>query len=82
METWLAIVAGDILPTVPSSGHLGQRSFCQKLLVGSSSCGFAGFSLIDLQMELKTAGQSKVPEQLGHNKVKGSQPLNLQVKTS
>ena len=79
MNTWLAISAGDILPTVPSSGHLGQRNLCQKLQGGSSTCGFAGLSLIDIQMELKTAGQSKVPEQLGHDKIKGSQPRYLQV---
>jgi hypothetical protein len=77
VDTWLAIIAGDILPNVPSSGHLGQRNLCQKLQVDSSASGFVGFSLIEIQMELKIAGQSKVPEQLGHDKIKGSQPLYL-----
>lgn len=31
-----------------------------------------------LQLELNTVGQSKVPEQLGHDKTRGSQPWYLQ----
>lgn len=73
MITWLAIIAGDILPTSPSSGHLGQRNLSQKLDVDSCACGFVDFSGTDIQIELKTAGQSKVPEQLGHDKIRGSQ---------
>lgn len=74
LSTWLAIIAGDSLPTSPSSGHLGHCNPCQKLKLVSSACGLVGFSLMDLQMELKMAGQSKLPEQLGHDKTNGSQP--------
>lgn len=35
-------------------------------------------SLINARIELNTVGHSKVPEQLGHDKVKGSQPPYLQ----
>lgn len=78
INTWLAIIAGDSFPTSPSPGHLGQRNLCQKLLIDSSSCGLVSFSLTDLQMELKIAGHSKVSEQLGHDKLNGSQPRYLQ----
>ena len=76
-NTWFAIIPGDILPMSPSSGHLGQRSLRQKLRVGSSCGIFVGFSPL-IQMELNTAGQSKVAEQLGHDKVSGSHPWYLQ----
>lgn len=72
--TWLAIIPGDILPASTSSGHLGQRNVRQKLY---SVSGLLGFSLTDMQMELQTAGQSKVLEQLGHDKINGSQPRYL-----
>ena len=74
----MAIIAGDSLPTSPSSGHLGQCNLCQKLDTESSSCGLVSLSWTDLQTELKIAGQSKVPEQLGHEKINGSQPRYLQ----
>lgn len=77
MVTWLAIIAGDSLPTSPPSGHLGHLNPCQKLQLDSSACELVGFSLMDLQMELNMTGQSKVLEQLGHDKTKGSQPLYL-----
>ena len=80
INTWLAIIAGDSLPTLPSPGHLGQRNLCQKLLK-SSSCGLVSFSLADLQMELKIAGHSKVPEQLGQDKLNGSHPRYLRLVT-
>lgn len=73
--TWLAIIPGDSLLTSTSSGHLGQRNVRQKLY---SVSGLPCFSLTDVQMELKTAGQSKVLEQLGHDKINGSQPRYLQ----
>lgn len=76
--TWFAIIAGYILPISPSSGHLGQRSLCQKLNIDSSSCCLIAFSLVDLQMELMTEGHSKVLEQLGHDKINGSQLPYLQ----
>lgn len=41
-------------------------------------CASVGFSLIEEHKELKTVGQSNVPEQLGHDKTSGSQPRYLQ----
>ena len=74
----MAIIAGDSLPASPSSGHFGQRILHQKSLEDSSPCSLVGFSVIDFAMELKMAGQSKVPEQRGHVRIKDLQSRYLQ----
>lgn len=75
-HTWFAINAEDIFPSL-SSGHLGQLNLSQTLLADSPTCKSAGFCLIDEHMELNIGAHSKEQEQLGHVKVKGSQPRNL-----
>lgn len=69
-------MAGDILPPSPS-GHLGQHNLCQKSLV-DPACWSSGFVLINVHTEVNIGELPKVPEQLGQDKTKGSQPRYLQ----
>ena len=75
----MASIGGEILDSSALSGHLGHRIWRQKLAVASFP-SFGSDTLVALVMRLDTGGQSKVPEQLGHDKRSGSQPRYLSLK--
>lgn len=79
--TWLASIEGEILDSTVLSRHLGHRIWRQKLAVASfPSIGSDTLVALALVIRLDTGGQSKVPEQLGHDKRSGSQPRYLSLK--
>ena len=74
----MASTGGESLESSTLSGHLGHRIRRQKLAVASFASSESD-TLVELALviRLDTGGQSKVPEQLGHDKRSGSQPRYL-----
>lgn len=74
LPTWLASIGAETKHPSASIGHLGHLILCQKLWLVSFSVPTAPVLVVSI---LDTGGQSNVAEQLGHDKRRGSQVLNL-----